>query len=65
MLLVELVSSKRCHTGFDSSSAEGDEYQPNHGQSTATQGYTVSVLFLYWNYKYKSMTWLVHQPNII
>lgn len=45
MLLVELVSSKRCHTGFDSSGAEGDEYQPNHGQSTATHGYTVSVLF--------------------
>lgn len=41
ILLVELVSSKRCHAWFDSSSAEGYEYQAQHGQSTAT--YAVCV----------------------
>lgn len=37
MLLVKLVSSERCHTRFDSSGAEGDENQTQHGQSSAEQ----------------------------
>lgn len=35
MLLIKLVSSKRCHTRFDSSGAKGDEYQTNHRQTAA------------------------------
>lgn len=45
MLLIKLVPSKRRHAGFDSSGAEGYEYQTDHGQSAATHGQKSSTLF--------------------
>lgn len=36
VFLLELVASESRNAGFDSSGAEGDEDQPDHGQSAAT-----------------------------